>query len=522
MINSPDDLRTLVDTIGAQLQATAPDPTHQRIETHISVLLLHGEHAYKFKKPVDLGFADFSTLARRRYLCHEELRLNRRFAPALYQAVVAVVGSAKAPRLQEVVDPGTGYEGAFEYAVRMQRFADEVRLDQLLASTTVDDELVARFARDIARFHRNAPPADVDGVLGSPDLVREQILNSLIDGPDEAQALSVALADRLTALSPLLGERQQSGHIRDCHGDLHTGNVVLLHGVLTPFDCIEFNPSLRIIDTAADIAFLIMSLDAADRTDLANTVLAHYLETSGDYDALRLLPLYLAYRALVRAKVANLQSRVGDEIDEGAVQHARKLALLARAYLLPPAPPALWITHGLCGSGKSYSARHLAKRYGCLHLRSDIERRRILGLALDARTDSQVGSGAYTAQVTARTYASLQEAATNALAGGFSVVVDATFLSASRRRDFAHLAESLGVAFHILDCAAPTQLLRQRIRQRAAQGHDPSEATEAVLDAQLKSAEPLSAEEQPLAISSQKVLDDAADLPISARPGLTT
>lgn len=542
MIDDTDDLRGLVARVRDALEAREADPTAKIVETHISIVLLHGDRAFKFKKPVDLGFADFSTPQRRHRLCREELRLNRRFAPDIYLGLTLVSGGDDGapdapPRLThhpadeaqaQAASDGAG--GEVEPAVCMRRFPDDARLDLLVARDGVDADDLRQLARDVAAFHARAERPRDDSPLGGVAMVREQMLGAFAQGPAAAQALRPRVTQRLDALAGTLAGRRRDGWIRDCHGDLHLGNVLRApDGRLTPFDCIDFNEELRVIDTMADIAFLIMDLDHRCRGDLANAVLASYVEASGDYDGLRVLATYLAYRALVRAKVAQLQAdnaaddgAGADEDDGGPADRARAYAALAEAYLAAPARPALWITHGLSGSGKSWTSARLARRKGWIHLRSDIERRRVLGLAPGTSTQSSLGSGAYSEEATARTYDALEAAARAALAGGFGAIVDATFLDAARRERFAGVAAALGVPLRILDCSAPEAVLRERIRERAARGADPSEATEDVLDAQLASAEPLGPGEAALAVDAQQVLEGTAqalrdDPP---RPGL--
>jgi aminoglycoside phosphotransferase family enzyme/predicted kinase len=517
-------LRALVASVADALCArSGHERNGQRIlETHISVLLLSGDIALKFKKPVDLGFVDFTTLEKRRQLCHEEWRLNRRFAPTLYQQVVAVViGEDGEPRLV-ARQAGQGSAGVErEYAVQMRRFAHEEMLDVRVEAGSVSAEEISGLVDDIVAFQQRSAAADAGSGAGSPSLVRQQVLGSLEHITDLDDEIPVLLRNELDALADVFATRCSEGFIRDGHGDLHLSNIVQLEGRPTPFDCIEFNSTLRVIDTVSDFAFLLMDLDFRGCSELANIAFNRYFDRSGDFDGLAVLRLYLAYRSLVRAKVASLQA--GDDTvaasqrDRLGRRRARHVAL-AREYLAPAGKPALWITHGFSGSGKSHHCRRIAARSGWLHVRSDVERKRLLGVAADEATGSGLGEGAYAESVTEQTYARLARIARTAVSSGFSVIVDASFLSLRQRRLFRALASDLGVAWRILDCDAEDAVLRERIRNRAAGGTDPSEADEAVLTHQQRTHEPLDEDERRVSQSPAAVLNAAADFGNRAPP----
>jgi hypothetical protein len=353
-----------------------------------------------------------------------------------------------------------------------------------------------------------------DATFGTAALSRAQIEASA-QSPLAAllpTALRDALRARLERAMPLLADRHRQGYVRECHGDLHCANVVNFEGVLQAFDCIEFNDELRIIDTLSDAAFLLMDLDRRGAATLGHGFLNSYLEARDDYAGLALLPLYCAYRALVRAKVALLRAAQSDERAAVERDDAMRHVELAGRYLLPTGRAGLVLTHGLSGSGKSHYAGQLAARAGFIHLRSDIERRRLAGLALDARSHSAPDSGLYTAAMTRATYGRLAQLAGSALAAGFSVVVDATFMDPADRVPFAALAQRCGAPYHILVCSAPVIELRRRIAARAARGDDPSEATIEVLERQIRQATPLSAQESASAVAADRLADDDAAL----------
>lgn len=469
------------------------------IETHISWVLLAGEYAYKIKKPVDLGFLDFSTLPKRKHFCEEELRLNRRLAPQIYLAVVAITGTADDPRLG-----GTGE--AIEYAVKMRRFAQEAQLDRLLARGALESAHIDALADELARFHGEIAVAGPGTPFGEPDAVYAPMHENFEQIGPRVDAAARAPLARLAQwtqaardrLAPVLAARKRDGFIRECHGDAHLANMALIDSQVLLFDCLEFNDNLRWIDVMSELAFAVMDLDDRGRPDFGWRLLNRYLEQTGDYAGLQLLRFYQVYRALVRAKVAAIRcSQPGLSPDERAraVSAYQSYIELAERYTQPRAT-ALMITHGVSGSGKSTVAQMLVETHGAVRVRSDVERKRLAGLPPMARSDSGLDAGLYSADLSRRTYARLGELARTIIGAGLPVIVDATFLKRAQRDAMRTLAASLGVPFVILDTAAPEDVLRARVRVRRDLGHDVSEATAAVLERQLATREPLAAEEQ--------------------------
>ncbi len=481
-----------------------PHPVGQvaHIETHISHVLLAGDYAYKLKKPLDLGFVDFSTLERRRFCCAEELRLNRRLAPDLYLDVLPVTGTPQAPRMGTDASEGP----VLEYAVRMHRFPQEALLDR----NPLDPDLVDRLAERIAAFHGEIPAAPPDSPYGTPSAVLAPMIENLrqvrqrAEKPErlgQIERLEAWTRRRWADLTPILEARREEGRVRECHGDMHRGNIALVGGELLIFDALEFNPALRWIDTASELAFVLMDLEEAREVTAARRLLNHYLELGGDYGALQVLDFYKVYRALVRAKV--LAIRLGQEdlspaeVSGNREECARYLAL-AESYTRGRRPRLL-IACGLSGSGKSRLARRLREALPIIHVRSDVERKRLFGLAADARTTGAPGSGIYFPQATEWTYERLYRLAALVLASGYDVLVDATFLSRARRGAFRRLAEARGAGFAILVLDAPIDVLRRRVIRRLADGCDASEASLAVLEHQRTSCECLDQAEQALA-----------------------
>jgi aminoglycoside phosphotransferase family enzyme/predicted kinase len=470
------------------------------LETHISWVLLTGEYAYKIKKPVDLGFLDFSSLELRRRYCEEELRLNRRLAPELYLDVVEIRGAPGAPRI--------GGDGPLlEYAVRMREFPQAALASRALADGAFGAAEVDALAALIARFHEGAPRAPESERFGSPDRVQaaaqqnfEQMLPLVKSAPDDRalRELRRWTEREFAARGEALAARRKQGYVRECHGDLHLRNIVLLDGRPVPFDCIEFNPDLRWIDVMSEVAFLAMDLEDRGRRDLAWRFLARYFEATGDYAGLAVLPYYLVYRALVRAKVHLLRSRQSGlrRPERARLARAFEDYLRLAARLAAPRHPALLLAHGLSGSGKTTFTQTLIEALGAIRVRSDLERKRAHGIAPLASSGSGVGKGLYSAVVNTATYRRLGELAQEALRAGFSVVVDGAFLKRSERDAFRAIAERINSPFVILDFHAPLEVLRERIALRLARADDASEADFAVLEHQIGAREPLTPAER--------------------------
>ncbi len=468
------------------------------IETHISWVILTGGYAYKLKKGVDFGFLDYSTLEKRRTQCEKELKLNRRTAAPLYLEVVPVGGSPESPVLYR--------EPAIEYAVKMRQFPQQALLSQYQARGELGNEALLALADTLAEFHATTDIAGDDTPYGTPESayypvnenfeqIRERINEpGLLRRLDKLEQHSRVL---FTEQRELLAWRKRQGMIRDCHGDLHLNNIVLLEGEPLLFDCIEFNDNLRIIDVISEVAFLVMDLDEHGRPDLANLFLNRYLENGGDYEGLPLMPFYLGYRAMVRAKVAALR------FDQPGLKHAeREVVLQAFSAYLELAEsyarstrPRLLITHGPSGAGKTTLTQPLLQLPGMIRIRSDVERKRLYGLDSQASSDSGSGQNIYTPEASRRTYDRLLQLAESALVGDYSVVVDATFLSREERDRFRQLARRCSAHFTILSFTVDAATLHQRVSARMAEGGDASEADNEVLQGQLENGRPLGEDE---------------------------
>ena len=509
------------------------------VETHASWLLLAGDLAYKIKKPITLPFLDYGTLARREAYCRAELVLNRRLAPDLYLDVMPIGGNPQQPRIGELP--------AIEWAVRMRRFDESGRLDHMAARGELQPAHLAQLAATLCSFQQSAAIAAPDASFGAPEQVLAAARENFVELRQLLPATAQAQVEQLAAWTEAeftrragdFASRKAGGFIREGHGDLHLGNLVLIDGRVTPFDCIEFNEDFRWNDPASEIAFVWIDLLDHERPGLAAWFLNAWLEAGGDFAALRVLRFYAVYRAVVRAKIAALRARQEDsaaakaELDEarGYLDLAWRIAAPSTAGFAQPAgyagaeqcsakPPlrpaparcvpagTFTITCGLSGSGKTTasSARLLdsAQRDAgsLIRLRSDVERKRLFGLAPHDNSNSAPDGGIYTAEATARTYARLLALSRELLAAGWPVIVDAAFLKRAERDSFAALAAELGVGFKILATGAPPEELRRRLLARSG---DASEATAAILDRQLEWFEPLDEAERACIITAECV-----------------
>ena len=484
-------------------------PIHefQVIETHISWVLLTGNFAYKIKKPVDLGFLDFSTLARRRHFCAEELRLNRRLAPDLYLEVVTITGIPEKPEFN-------GRDPAIEYAVKMKQFSQQSLLINVLHQGQLKATHIDALAIQLAEFHARIQVAGPNTPFGLPDTLAKPVLANFqflpaeashLFGEDRIEALRIWTEREQTDRQGIFLERKSNGFIRECHGDLHLGNIALLDSRVVIFDCIEFNESLRWIDVMSELAFTVMDLIDRGRLDFAYRLLNHYLEQAGDYNGLVVLRYYLTYRAMVRAKVAGIrleQEEEGGTLRKSAQKDLKGYLELAEC-LTQPTPASLIIMHGLSGSGKSTISQMVLEMMGAIRLRSDIERKRLFGLAAEARSRDASVSSIYGSEATERTYHKLEKLAEEILDAGYTVIVDATFLKKAQRQPFQNLASRKHIPYFILDVVASKSIMKDRVSQREKNQLDASEATVTVLEDQLRHQELFTVKELPFVVRIQ-------------------
>ena len=491
------------------------------VETHISWVFLTGPFAYKVKKPCKLEFLDFSTLDRRRHFCAEELRLNRRFAPELYLAAVPITGSPQAPHVDGAGEP-------IEWAVKLAQFDEADRLDARFEAGRIDAAACRELGVAIATVQAAQAVAAPASGHGSPDRLRavfrmnlDEIRRHRPDAAPRADAIQRWLEARLARDYAHFEARVGSGRIRECHGDLHLANLVLLDGRPVAFDSIEFNPDLRWIDVASDIAFLTMDLESRGRPDLAAQVTSAWMEAADDHSAAAVLPVHRVARAVVRGAVAAIRSAQGDcppEVAAAARRESDRYLDLAER-LGAPAPPLLLVTTGVSGAGKSTLAAECVGVFGAVRLRSDVERKRLFSLAATDRPGPATAD-LYGAAMTRRVYERLASLSHGLLEAGTSVVVDATCNARLQRDLLAAAARDSGTRLVWLDFELPADLLCARVAARARLGRDPSDATPETVLAQLASREKIEVDElvaAPGGVAPLHVRVGADDLAAPAR-----
>jgi uncharacterized protein len=551
-LRQPIRIQQAVDGGPSQLEIGRVE---QVIETHISWIFLTGEWALKVKRPVRNPFLDYADLQRRRHMCEEEIRLDRRYAPELYVGMVGFIGAEHddtlgdgdsrmdegagqseraggSERLQlcgaDEPPTGTAFE---EWAVVMRRFDGDALLSSCLQSidnsAERDDDrssfpragfpgagdlpaALERLAVKLADFHHDAARAANDVRFGSPQAVWEDALGNFesllaADAPTHSaeqrrrlEGLQAWTEQTFEELGDFFASRKTQGHVRECHGDLHSGNVVWWQGALTPFDGIEFNDEFRWIDTQSDVAFLTMDLRAKGYPEWSHTLLNAYLERNGDYAGIPVCRWYNVYRALVRAKVANIlmQQHHPSDKEYARADEERSLYIRLAHELSKPTGGKLWITYGVSGSGKSFGAKRLVERAGAIRIRSDVERKRLLGYSATSRPTDAQSAELYDASMTERVYERLADLAQYVLAADRPVVIDATCLQRWQRDRLREVACDANAVFGIIPFEADRETLTSRVRARNAANADPSDAGLEVLDGQLQSLQPLDDDEQ--------------------------
>lgn len=466
----------------------------RRIETHISVIYLAGRFAYKIRKPVDLGFVDFTDVAARLHDCNEEVRLNRRLARRLYLGVVPVV---RLGRIRKIGARGT----PVEHAVRMKRFDERELFSRLLTRGELGVAQIDRVAERLAAFHRCASTIPPRSMLGTATFVRIQMETVLTSLEREAGTLVPAgvrqwCEGEAARLAGHFEARRAGGFVRECHGDSHLDNIVRKGNDAILFDCIEFSDALRWIDVVSDLAFPLMDLHANGRDDLASALLNGWLQRTGDFGALPALRFYIAYRALVRALVEVLKAR-GRAAADGLARARNYVACAARIASAPQ--PYLLLCHGYSGSGKSVASQALATRIGAIRLSSDTERKRAHPFA--PPDHHALPAVAYSRRAIDSHYDGLLAIARRMLEAGYPVLVDATFLKQRHRVSFIELACRFDVRVFLLDFHTSVRQLAERVHKRALDPGQSSDANAAVLVRQLANEEPLTPDEAALTVA---------------------
>jgi len=452
------------------------------LETHLSWVILTGSYAYKIKKPVNFGFVNFSTLEKRHFYCEKEIELNQAFAKELYIGVIPITNTETQPTLN-------GEGPIIEYAVKMHQFEQSQLLPEVFERQELKAQLYS-FASELAIFHLKTDKSNSQSTYGTPEEIWKEMSDNFRDCLSKTTDLSKItnknISTQLNTLEkwcqqefihylPFLKKRKNSGFIRNCHGDLHLGNMILQNQKITLFDRIEFNEEFRWIDIMNEVAFLVMDLEVNHHPAEAFYFLNHYLEITGDYEGLKLLRFYKIYRTMVRDKVALL---TGYSVEDP--QFITYLNL-ANNYILP-AKPMLIIMCGVSGSGKSSISLSLAAIIKAIRIQSDVERKRLFPELVGTST-------LYSKKNTEKTYNTLKTLAKTILTSGLNVIVDATFLKFEFREIFKKLALELSISFKILHLNSSYPIIKERISNRTQ--NDISEATLDILDSQLKNQDHL-------------------------------
>ena len=436
------------------------------VQTQMSFIFLTGDYAYKVKKPVNLGYLDYTTLEKRRFFCHQEVELNRRLCPEVYIEVVPVTRNRGKFQL--------GGDGkVVEYAVKMKQLPQERMMDRLLLADSVTEEMVSAVARGLAAFHDKAATSPEISKYGEPEAIKvntdenfnqtEKYIGTTISRPtyDFIKDYTNSFMERNR---PLLQKRVSEGRIRDCHGDLHAAHVCFTDGICI-YDCIEFNDRFRYSDVASEIAFLAMDLDRFYRADLSRAFVSAYVEASGDNDALQLLDFYKCYRAYVRGKVESFKLDDPFITDKDiALEAAKSYFRLAHRYAR--GKKLLLIVAGLVGTGKTTIAQALARSFGLGVISSDVVRKELAGIPPTERRFEPISSGIYSEDFTTRTYRELFSRAEKLLKQGESVVLDASFKKREHRLEAKRLAEKMAADFAALECVLDEHTIKRRLEQR--------------------------------------------------------
>ena len=474
------DQRAVIDFLSKASSYGSAAGSVDVIETHVSLVFLTGGRAYKLKRAVQFPYLDFSTVEQRRVACENEYALNRRTAPGLYLEVRGL-------RRTTTGEVRFGTEGlVVDWVVVMRRFDNASLFDELAKTHRLNATLMTGLADHIAAFHQAAEPRPGYGGAASLAAVIETNHACLMAARDAGFAAERIIEvrqhslERLSAVGALLDHRAAAGKVRRGHGDLHLRNVCLFESRPTLFDCLEFSDTLASVDVLYDLAFLLMDLDHRGLTNFANLVLNRYLDLTGEDDGLAAMPLFLSLRAAIRAHVmAAAMERAAQPAAKPAMSTEARRYLDLCAALLGSRPCRLVAIGGLSGTGKSTLAAALSPLLGARVLRSDVIRKRLFDVAPETR----LPASAYTSQVSRRVYRTLCRKAADALAAGYSVIIDAVSLKPEERQSLLEVAATAGVPFVGLWLVAPNTTLDRRLRARL---NDASDASPVVLAQQLQ------------------------------------
>ena len=480
------------------------------IQTHISYVFLTGDYAYKIKKAVNFGFLDFSELEQRRHFCHEEIRLNQRGAGDIYLEVLPISSGSGRFILNDDSNP-------VEYVLKMHQFVEDNSFISLFERGELTPELISELGRIVAKFHQTAETNDYILSFGKVENVRQAFDENYqqtegyigrAQTPSQFAETKTYTDNFFATQTELFNQRIAENWIKECHGDLHLRNIAFWKEQVLLFDCIEFNEPFRFVDVMYDIAFAVMDLDARSRPDLGNIFLNTYVEQTGDWSGLQLLPLYLSRQAYVRAKVTSFlldDPNIPAADKEQAAKVAANYYYLAWKYTQVPQIGKIILMSGLSGSGKSTVGRYIAETFQAIHLRSDAVRKHLGGVPLDQKG----GADLYTPEMTQKTYDRLLELGVMLANQGFTVILDAKYDRQALRSQVITTTNNHHIPLHIYYCTAPGEVLSDRLNNRIG---DVADATADLLQQQQANLELFTPEEQSLVTTLDTTKDWKASI----------
>jgi aminoglycoside phosphotransferase family enzyme/predicted kinase len=484
------------------------------LQTHISYVALTGTYAYKIKKPVNFGFLDFSTLEKRKYFCEEELRLNRRLCPDIYIDVLPITQKDNTLALN-------GDGTIVEYALQMKQFSQEDIMTHMLQQGKITEEIIDRLMTILYDFYRTQEPTPEIKRYGEVSSVKQNIDENFeqtkpminITVPKEIFSYIQKEVSRFfEQRTKVFTERIQENKIYDCHGDLHSGNIVVTKDAIYIFDCIEFNERFRFCDVASDIAFLAMDLDYLNHPYLSSYFIEKYVEKSKDTNVSLLLNFYKSYRAFVRGKVHGFQlndPHIEPPVKNHLVASAKKYFELSRYYTqlfsldFNTKRPLLFIVTGLSGTGKSTVARKIAVDYHAALINTDIVRKDTAGIDRYEQHHDQINTGLYDPRRIEKTYEKVMDHAARTLKKGQHVVLDATFQKKKHREMASQIAQASHAQMICIHCVCPDVIIKKRLDDRIKK-KSVSDGRWEIYQAQKTTYEPLTADEKHLIIDTSK------------------
>jgi hypothetical protein len=448
------------------------------LQTHISYVALTGKYAYKIKKPVNFGFLDFSSLEKRKHFCEEELRLNRRLSPEIYLDVIPITKQKDKLTLN-------GEGEIVEYALKMKEFPQEQIMSNLLKKGKINEEIIEKLCRLLVVFYKNFKNSKEINNYGKLESVKQNIdenfeqTESMIGKTIPKQTfdfIKSVNSDFFKRNKSIFEKRVDEGFIKDCHGDLHSGNIVVTKkDKIIIFDCIEFNKRFRFIDAASDIGFLAMDLDYLNWPYLSSFLIKSYMQKINDNILFEILNFYKSYRAYVRGKVTGfaLQDKsISETENKKLTDIAKKYFELSKYYAslisiqINTSKPILFVVSGMTGTGKSTLSGKIAVDYNAFYLNTDIVRKEIEGIDKFEKHYDKPNTGLYSPEKINKIYKSVIEKASEILKQGKNVVIDATFQKRNHRDMANKIAEENNAIFLSILCTCPDSIAKKWLDER--------------------------------------------------------